>query len=1456
MTKKNVKKLIAIICAIAILPWGYFTQNATLRAEASTAVTAPDELERWTVADNGFVNGAYATTNGIANGKSLDKKAFSTKITFPNLNSSWRLSTFGLNGTPSQANVMYFMVYDKASEADEMHFVIQNKVDVQIDLSQFNITALVGNEIDLTVTTEFINNNETTTDVNVGIYINGMLHNGEYLLIKDLPVDALKQQACVWTPHGGSVSLRVPVTKPSDLEVWDIDTVQFPSRSVTTNGNTGLGTATGKNQDGTAFRTKITFPSGMSADAHYSLMWLGNPNNGYALRSNPATGENNLQFWLRDNTGGYPLSATTITPADFNMTTPLVGQQLELIITSELVATTDGKTAALVGLYINGNLYKGDYIVVKNVYAGGVPQNLNIINNYGGGHTKVDVFPTRPSELNSWNIGDVGLADNAYGGNVSGVETGKSLNKTAFTTDIILPEVPESNREAVTFIGGFGKGYAISVKSNVVKFQLWDSGTINIATLTAAEAGVEGLTTLLGQKFNLTITTEFVNYNGTTTDVYIGLYINDVLYGGNYFRLTGRNASVFAQQVYVYNQWAGGKTTWLGIPVTPLAEFERWDITDVGLSEGEYSIQNGTATGATQDMKALYTMVQFPYVDGTNKNAELHIGEQYNGIAFVVENGGLALYHYYNGGSGRGRLLTFNPSVAGDYTSLLDTKIELIVTTEFINSNGITTDARIGVYFDGNLYNDQYVTLEDVPVTSLKQQIQVFNRWSGGKTTWLSPTLRSEQKQVTPWEELERWTITDVGLSEGEFGGNKAGTATGETLDGKAFAAAVKFPAGIDSSHNACLFVGDFTDQIANGFAFEVKQDVVTLSHYANGTTHRIATLSPETAQRASLVGDEMDVVLTVEFENNDGTTTDADVALYIDGHLYGETYFRLEDVPVSSFPQQIYVYNKWAGGKTIWMSPYLRQEAPPITDPDTLEKWTIETVGLSEGEYSIKTATATGDDLDGKALYAAVKMPVISDTKHNAELWIGEYMNGFYFESKNNQLTLRYFVDGVTDQVVATLSPQVVGMETFLGQKMDIIFTTEFENNNGTTADVNIGLYINGVFYGNRYLRVTGAPLTSLKQQLHVNNRWAGGKTTWLWVDSQSDLEELTAEDFGLANKTVNNTTYVATADNASLKATGISMELTMPDKKDNVIYFGGEECGVVLKTQGDGKLVLAYADANGREQYIATLSPDKVNLKTLTNQSIGLKLAFKIYEAKNTLELGVFVNGKLYNEAYFTVKDVEIDALQRVIGVHAKDAKIVISNPQYEELTFNDFSILDVKLDTEKVSPSYQKYNHYDFDLLGKTAVSGTVNFPNKKGANLVIGGERWQGIQFNSLAEGRIEVAYSPTKGSAKFFYLEPSVAGMESLTGTDLELRITFDIVEMSSKRSDLKMGIYINGKLYNDQFFVVTDVDTTVLTRTLYICTVVGPIKIESVKQPIDLAIYGLGADWKKTLGVK
>lgn len=528
-------------------------------------------------------------------------------------------------------------------------------------------------------------------------------------------------------------------------------------------------------------------------------------------------------------------------------------------------------------------------------------------------------------------------------------------------------------------------------------------------------------------------------------------------------------------------------------PITPLEEFTRWTIADVGMPEGEYNVHGGTPAGETQDKKAFYTAVKFPAGIDSKHNAELWIGEYSNGYLFQTQNDSVSLWHYAEGITPQ-IICNLVPDKL-DLTTLVGEEIDIILTTEFINSDGTTTDVNVGLYINGELYDDQYYMLKQVPVDAFKQQVYVHNKWAGGKTIWISPQLKAEAQAVTLPGKLRKWTIEDVGFGAGEYS-IQGGKATGATQDKKAFSTAVIFPEVTEEKRNAELWIGEQY----NGLGFIVQNGTLVFKHQSSKTGEKVlCNLSPEMFELSSLLGQELHLTLTTEFVDSNGTTTDANIALYINGISCSNRYMKLCDVPVSSLKQQVYVYNRWAGGKVTWLSPTLKKDAPPVTAIAKLKKWTIKDVGMIDGDYNIHTGTATGDTLDQKAFSGSVIFPLVTEAKRNAEFWIGEQYNGLGLIVQNGNLILQHWYDGGNATTICILDPKKVGLSTLLNHRIQLTVTTEFVNNNGKTTDVNIGLYIDGTLYNGAYMKLEDVPVSSLSQQICVFNRWSGGKATGL---------------------------------------------------------------------------------------------------------------------------------------------------------------------------------------------------------------------------------------------------------------------------------------------------------------------------------------------------------------------
>lgn len=534
---------------------------------------------------------------------------------------------------------------------------------------------------------------------------------------------------------------------------------------------------------------------------------------------------------------------------------------------------------------------------------------------------KQEEAATALAEMTKWTIKDVGMSDGEYKEHQSS-KTGQTLDKKAFTTYVVFPSGIDSSHSAELWIGEYGNGFVFQVKNEALSLWHYQSGQSPqvIKYITAKAAGVNAI---FDEPMQLTLSTEFINNDGEKTDVKVGIYINGKLYADAFQNLRSVTVTSLKQEIYVFNKWAGGKTTWLGAnpkpaekSITDLSKLSKWTIEAVGLDTGEYEIKNGTSTGANLDKKAFACAVVFPKITEQGRDAQLWVGEQNNGFLFNVKAGKLQLTHLSS--AGEKKLTEIEPAKVG-LSSVLEEEIFIHLTTEFENNNGKTTNVNIALYINNKRYNDKYMKLEAVPLDSLKQQVCVYNRWSGGKVTWISPVLKKDIPPVTSPSQLTKWTIQTVGMANGDYGfinqtTGVSGTATGASLDKKAFYGKVTFPDGLTTSHAVELWIGEQN----NGIHFDVKGEVMYLKHMVAGKDTVLATMDPAKVGLSSFLDRELELIVTVEFANNNGTTTDANIGVYFNGTLYNGAYFKLKAVPINSLMQQVVIHTRWGNGKKI----------------------------------------------------------------------------------------------------------------------------------------------------------------------------------------------------------------------------------------------------------------------------------------------------------------------------------------------------------------------------------------------------------------------------------------------------------------------------------------------------------------------------------------------------------
>lgn len=1445
MKKRNTKKIIAILLTILLLPWSNFL--GLVKSDVHAA--SEESFEWWSIRDAGFEDGDYLVPEnevykiyqGNTTTKTLDKSAFTTLIEF-NATKSGAFNFWIGNGDMSG--------FAFQTEGGALRLLYANGAsDVRVvswfDPQTAGCTLLGNKDLKLTMTTEFVNTNGSNTDVKVGVYFNDKLYNDQYFTVSNVPISTLKRTITICN-YGNTLWVKSPIAVPVEWEQWGIRDAGIEDGSVAV-GLVG-GKATEKTLPGSAFTTLIE----MSEILGNFNFWIGTGEfSGFSFQTDSNWGCFRL-LYANGTSDVRVVSTFDPTVAGYKL---LENKHLILTMTTELVSQSNNIATLKVGVYFNGKLYNNQYFTVENVPLSTIKRTATMRN--GGTDlwlkSPLPVVETEevtsPDDLTPWDIKTVGLEDGDYVKN--GTATGKSQNGTAFRSKITFPAGMTGAEYINLWIGNEGTGYVIQASANGgTSLAFMHFGSNFSRTIEADKAGVD---TFAGKEFELTLTTEFVNTSGDKTDVNVGLYINNKLYDNQYLKITGASVNDFPQNI-IGRVDAGGKNMKLVAPasqepagpIAPPTDLEVWTIETAGLEDGDYGWQNNVSS-LTGNMvgTAFTTMVGFDNQDKVN----LWIGNgnsdqpQHNGFLLHGKNGILEFQHWTNGASDFSTVLT--SAVAG--AQLVDNKnLKLTLTVRRLN----TTEVEVGVFFNDVLYDGKYfeITATDA---SLPKNIAV-NGWGAGMYLGTPEALKKPVEIITPPQNLNYWTIEHAGLENGDYTWQNNIASMEGSVVGSAFSTMVAF----DNQGLVNLWIGNggSDSPMHNGFLIQGTPTGLAFQHWSNNNNGDFATTMTSKTAGVELLGNkELKFTLTVE-EIDD---TKVKVGVFFNDVLYNGKYFEIEATE-DSLPKNIAV-NGW--GASIYLAVPKGMELPPepVTSPDDLEKWTIRDVGLSDGEYhSYHVGTALEGNQDQSVFSTAVKFPKGMEGSECVNLWIGDELNGYIIQAAAGEdLTFMHFSDSVPDYTLR-LSAEKTG-STLVGEILDFSITTEFVNTQGNTTDVNVGIYLNGVLYGNKYVKLKGVPVDKFAKQIVVDARSCGGRSVQLWADSQSDLLELTAEDFTLDGANITNKTRIGIYGQDIFSATAVNLTMQFPSDKETELYFGGKNQGIRLQAQGKGSIQLAYVDENRGVKEIAILNPKEVGVSSLTDTSLRWRFVFKLYKSGEDtakLLLGVYANGQLYNAEYFEVKSVALSNMTRMIAVHAGNGTVKISNPAYNELTFHDFSILDTEIQSATATAPYAKYNFYDKAILDATAVSGVVRFSAKEGDRFVLGGDVWQGFNFVSGKDGRIQVIYVPTEGPAKMIaYLEAEKAGVESLTDADLKLKVTFDLFKTSAEKTDAKLNIYINGKLYNGKSFMVQDVELKQMTRTCYIYVCEGPFKVESIKKPCDFSIYGFDRNWRKTLGL-
>ncbi len=892
--------------------------------------------------------------------------------------------------------------------------------------------------------------------------------------------------------------------------------------------------------------------------------------------------------------------------------------------------------------------------------------------------------------------------------------------------------------------------------------------------------------------------------------------------------------------------------------------FSDWNITD-----GEYTFKNVTTEAAENIGNSLFS----GYVMFKENGTPLMYGGKDPWQGFRIQSNGANLSLDYIDASQTA--VTIDASKAGVGETFLNKKFLLQMTTEVVDSDndGAEDDVKFGLWIDGVLYNNEYFTFADA---SSKLGNRIF--LASGKAEFGSYVIDDGPGEgPTPPEPAEKLptgltklTFSDWNIGDGEYTFNNVSTEKVENIGNTLFSGYVTF----EENETPFMYGGKEPWQ---GFRITMKSSGDLTLDYIDANQTAVTIEAGKAGVGETFLNKEFLLQMTTEVvdSDNDGATDDVKFGLWIDGVLYNNEYFTFADAS-SKLGNRIFL----ASGKAEFSS-YIEAELPKNLTELTFSDWNI-----TDGEYTFKNVTTEAAENIGNSLFSGYVM----FKENGTPLMYGgkDPWQGFRIQSNGANLSLDY-IDASQTAVTIDASKAGVG-ETFLNKKFLLQMTTEVvdSDNDGAEDDVKFGLWIDGVLYNNEYFTFADAS-SKLGKRIFL----ASGKAEFgsyviddgpgVGPTPPGPAEKLptgligtTFSDWNIENGTYDflNKTY-----GTSVAETLFTGYVTFKEDGTALMYGGKEPWqGFRLDFSG-GQLKFDFIDAG---QTPMELNPETAGVgDTFLNKRFLLQMTTQVVDSDNDgatddVKFGLWIDGKLYNNQYFTYENASsflgsrifIPGKKLLVESDPNHVKPPVDLPPTQQpdegltvITFSNFGIKDGDYTAFEPKDFWVSGRYRDMEngyTLDNTLFKGKVKFSADGVTRIYYGGfqnNAWGGVAIFADGEGNLVVA--DTKEGATYAKLiEPQNAGC-TLTGEWVDIMMSTQYVDNDNdgKKDDLKFGLWLNGRLYLDEYIYIDDLGGLMGSfMGLY-----GPVEESaisvrsdaSVDSKISLAMYGFGDDYEK-----
>lgn len=780
-----------------------------------------------------------------------------------------------------------------------------------------------------------------------------------------------------------------------------------------------------------------------------------------------------------------------------------------------------------------------------------------------------------------------------------------------------------------------------------------------------------------------------------------------------------------------------------------------------------------------------------------------------------------------------------------------------------------------------------------------------FGKYLGIFSDKVTPitVMTSEEKDFTNYKVM---TLTDNAIADGNFTAAEFASAAYrwgrpgkyDSLDG------VLYDFYMNTAGQTDLYLGGPSYQSWVGFVFSFRDGNIYVKR--NGLSGKSGNFERTFATTKARYNEEMHVQITTDYLVLDANEekNDVQVKVWIDDTLVAKyVYYDIQNLATalgtSSFFQ---VVDK----KDLSLrSLSVEQKTPEALEYEkvTLEDFNLQTGTYAEAGNPIYGYYTKGSSLDGK--YLDMDLTLGAEETN----WGGTAIN-FAGSNPLGWWGLRLYKTTTGFQVVSTKTASAAGLWEVRYETLGITDHTK-------PVNVKLGVKLDGEdVIADLWINDVRQP-----QMTFPGGKEHFGNYTSVYCDGTpltigTPVEQITPESLGFTEIQLDKDFQIPDAVYGCDKSGDqLLVEGTYEGDDLNNTYlnadvkFAGEYTGEFTYTDAEGKEKTAAATEGGfRYAGLATswsgikihVADDKllftnvmkgVNTASITEAQAGvdfaeefnLKLGTKIYDIDgddmDDIELYVWIKdvymGK-YNFTNITYKDAN-GKLQSAIGNVARIYMIkegqsvefatpgkvevaeAILGADYTKSTFASFQLSDgtYSYETKKTVLSS---GAYPFSM-NKTAFIGEISFANAKDAELRIGGKKdaWHGLKFWTK-NGNLYM--QDATGLTKKYQFLPTVAGVDFAEDTfNLQVSIEYIDCDTDGAKDDVKLGVWFNGKLYNNTYIELSDYKQH-LGKCMGIYTPKdsrGVIEIAStpgIYKGVDYTIWGFTDNWEKEIGVK